>query len=101
MPSPIPTENLVCWAVITKSAFVSIIFSAPNQQPMILAPPYPSFYSTGEYLARNRVEWEAVERQYQYLLVRRGDIFRLPIPGSSTPTLTTGRQMHCLNESHP
>ena len=88
MPSPIPMENLVCWAVITKSAFVSIIFSSPNQQPLILAAPYSSYFSTGEYLVRNRVEWETVDRQYQYLLVRRGDVFRPPIPASFMPIFT-------------
>jgi hypothetical protein len=82
-PSPIPTQNLVCWAVITRSAFVSMIFSAPNQQPLVLAAPYRSYFSTGEYVAGKNIDWEAVDWQYEYLLVRNKDRFYPPIPQSA------------------
>ena len=89
MPSPIPTENLACWAVITNNALVSVIFSAPNQQPLRLAQPYRRYYSTGEFLAGpGTINWDAVLRDYQFLLVRRDEVLRPPIPAAVVPAFT-------------
>jgi hypothetical protein len=85
-PSPIPTENLACWAVISKSALVSVVFSSPNQQPLRLASPYREFFSTGDFIARfGVIEWPAVLAQYQFLLARRGETLRPPIPATLVP----------------
>jgi hypothetical protein len=86
IPTSIPSENLVCWAVISKSALVSIIFSAPNQQPLQLTQPYRRFFSTGEFMARSYImNWEAVQEQYEYLLARQDERFRPPMPAQVAP----------------
>ena len=86
IPTAIPVENLVCWAVISKSALVSIIFAAPNQQPLRLAQPYRRFFSTGELMARSYVmNWDAIQQQYDYLLARQDEQFRPPMPAGMGP----------------
>jgi hypothetical protein len=91
IPTSIPSENLVCWAVISKSALVSIIFSAPNQQPLRLTQPYRRFFSTGEFMARSYImNWEAVQEQYEYLLARQDERFQPPMPDGIAP-LFAGR----------
>jgi hypothetical protein len=76
----------VCWAVISKSALVSIIFASPNQQPLRLAQPYRRFFSTGELMARSYVmNWDAIQQQYDYLLARQDERFRPPMPAGIAP----------------
>jgi hypothetical protein len=85
-PEPVPMANLSCWAVITRTAFVSNIFSAPSQQPIELAPPYRSMPAMEEFISHRRpIPWDAIGKQYDYLVVRRGQNLQPPLPPEFIP----------------
>ncbi len=80
-PEPIPMANLACWAVITNAAFVSNIFSAPSQQPIELTPPYSAMPAVEEFISHRRpIPWNIIGKQYDYLVVRRGQNLQPPFP---------------------
>jgi hypothetical protein len=80
-PEPIPMANLACWAVITRAAFVSNIFSAPSQQPIELTPAYSAMPAMEEFISHRRpIPWNIIGKQYDYLVVRRGQNLQPPFP---------------------
>lgn len=88
-PEPVPMANLSCWAVITRAAFVSNIFSAPSQQPIEFAPPYHAMPAMEEFISHRRpIPWDAIGKQYDYLVVRRGQHLQPPLPAEFVPVVS-------------
>jgi hypothetical protein len=88
-PEPIPMANLACWAVMTKAAFVSNIFSAPSQQPIELTPPYSAMPAMEEFISHRRpIPWTIIGKQYDYLVVRRGQNLQPPLPSEFVPAVS-------------
>lgn len=85
-PEPVPMANLSCWAVITRAAFVSNLFSSPSQQPIELSSPYRAMPAMEEFVNHRRpIPWDAIGRQYDYLVVRRGQHLQPPLPPEFVP----------------
>ena len=88
-PESVPMANLSCWAVVTRAAFVSNIFSAPSQQPIELTPPYRAMPALEEFLNHRRpIPWDAIGKQYDYLVVRRGQNLQPPLPPEFVPAFS-------------
>ncbi|MGH7232967.1 MAG: hypothetical protein ACREJU_16650 [Nitrospiraceae bacterium] len=85
-PLPIPMDQLACWAVIKKSAFVSTIFAFPTQQPLALTAPYRRVLTIDAVFDRHfPVPWNIIAMQYEYLLVVREQFFDQPLPSGFIP----------------
>jgi hypothetical protein len=88
-PELVPMANLSCWAVILKSAFVSNIFSAPSQQPIELTPAYRAMPAMEEFISQRKpIPWDAIGKQYDYLVLRRGQRLQPPLPPEFTATFS-------------
>jgi hypothetical protein len=88
-PEPVPMANLSCWAVIVRGAFVSNIFAAPSQQPIELTPAYRAMPALEEFIGHRRpIPWDAIGKQYDFLVVRRGQRLQPPLPPDFVPTVS-------------
>ena len=86
VPETIPMANLSCWAVLQNDAFVSDIFSAPSQQPIQLTPPYRKVPTIHEYTMRRApIPWDAIARQHDYVVLRKGQHLAPPPPDTFSP----------------
>ena len=88
-PEPVPMANLSCWAVIVRGGFVSNIFAAPSQQPIELTPAYRAMPALEEFIGHRRpIPWDAIGKQYDFLVVRRGQRLQPPLPPDFVPTVS-------------
>jgi hypothetical protein len=80
-PFPTPVDQLACWAVLKKSAFVSNIFAFPSVQPITLTPPYRRLFTSDSVFYRSAVvPWDRIGKEYEYLLVVREQFLQYPLP---------------------
>lgn len=86
IPESMPMVNLACWSVIRRSSFVSNIFSAPGQQPIQLTPAVRHLLTLEEFLMNaDPIPWDRINTQYDYVVMRRGQRLKPPIPAQFTP----------------
>ncbi|CAE6789271.1 MAG: hypothetical protein H8K06_18965 [Nitrospira sp.] len=92
IPETRPMVNLSCWGIIRRSAFVSNLFTAPGQQPVQLTPPMRSLLTVEEFLAQAvPIPWDRFRTQYDYVVVRRTQTLRPPVPSDFVP-VTQGEE---------
>lgn len=88
VPELRPLVNLSCWSIIRRSAFVSNLFTAPGQQPVQLTPPMRSLLTVEEFLAQAvPIPWDRFRTQYDYVVVRRTQTLRPPVPSDFVPVV--------------
>jgi hypothetical protein len=86
IPEPMPMVNLSCWGVIRRSVFVSNLFTAPGQQPVQRTPAAHPLLTVEEFLFRAApIPWDRISAQYDYVVTRRNQLLKPPIPASFTP----------------
>ncbi len=86
VPEPMPMVNLSCWGVIRRSLFVSNLFTAPGQQPVQLTPSVRPLLTVEEFLLHaDPIPWDLISTQYDYVVVRRGQPLKPPVPLTLTP----------------
>ncbi len=84
-PESMPMANLSCWGVIHGALFVSNIFAAAGQQPMRLTPAARHLLTVEEFLVGGEpIPWDRISSQYQYVVIRRGQRLRPPVPAHFT-----------------
>lgn len=92
IPETRPMVNLSCWGIIRRSAFVSNLFTAPGQQPVQLTPAMRPSPTVEEFLAQGvPIPWDRYRTQYDYVVVRRTQTLRPPVPSDFVP-VTQGEE---------
>ncbi len=92
IPETRPLVNLSCWSIIRRSAFVSNLFTTPGQQPVQLTPAMRSMLTVEEFLAQGApIPWDRFRTQYDYVIVRRTQTLRPPVPSDFVP-VTQGEE---------
>ena len=88
IPETRPLVNLSCWGIIRRSAFVSNLFTTPGQQPVQLTPAMRPLLTVEEFLAQAvPIPWDRFRTQYDYVIVRRTQTLRPPVPSDFIPVV--------------
>ena len=86
IPESMPMVNLSCWGVLRRSFFVSNLFAAPGQQPIQLTPAVRPLLTIEEFLVQgDPIPWDRIGAQYDYLVIRRSQRLKPPVPANFTP----------------
>jgi len=84
-------ESIPFYAVIRKSAFVPLLYADPTIQPISFTPAYQRLAeqtSTSYGGGGDSPAWEQLKNYYDYWLIVRESLFKLPLPDGIEPVFT-------------